>query len=124
MKRTEKIAIVLIVAAALQGPAKACLLACIPRLMKGEGLSLLSSAVYYGSAIAGSFVALGCGLWLYLEAERKDHSKWIWCLFGLLLKLPAVAVFYGYIILETLEKNGKATDLAEATAPEATDPQP
>jgi hypothetical protein len=92
-----------------------CLLHYTPVLMQanGKGLSFLQEVLGFGSALAASLISLVCAGWLYLEAERQNHSKWVWCLLGLLFKLPAVAVFYGFAILETLKKDRNANNGTE-----------
>lgn len=115
MKRIEKLAIVLIVAGLLQGPALWCLLHYSPALLQsgGKGLSLLQEIMGFASAIATSLVSVGCAIWLYLEADRSAYSKWVWCLLGLLFRLPAVAIFYGVAILYTLRTNTDANQQSE-----------
>lgn len=108
MKGIEKIAIVLIVAGALQGPALWVILYFSPSLLQGDHLSHAQEAVGFSSAVATSLVAFVCACWLYLTAKRHGHSKWIWCLVGLLFKLPGVAVFYGFAILERLDGDRNA----------------
>jgi hypothetical protein len=121
MKRIEKVAIVLIVVGTLQGPAMWCLLHYTQVLMQpdGKNLSFLQEILGCGSAVAASLISLVCAGWLYLEAERQNHSKWVWCLLGLLFKLPAVAVFYSFAILETLKKDRNANHASDATSEHA-----
>lgn len=104
MKPVEKFAVVLIAVGALHGPAMWVLLHFTPSLMQGENLSMFEESVGILSSIATSLVDLVCATWLYQAARRHGHSKWIWCLVGLLFKLPGIAIYYGVAILDKMEK--------------------
>jgi drug/metabolite transporter (DMT)-like permease len=116
MKRTEKIAIVLIIGAALQGPASLLLLQYyIPSLLEEGRLSFFQQSLGFAATAARSLVAIACALWLFFEAKRQKQSRWIWCLLGLLFQLPAVAVFYGFAILERLNTPSDANNSIHTT---------
>jgi hypothetical protein len=100
MKNIEKLAIVVAILIILKVIASNAMLWAISHLPTVIGDYRDSTYQIVGTlkSFAEGCISIACAICLYHEAKRNDASPWIWCLFGLTSKLPAVIIFYVYML--------------------------
>jgi hypothetical protein len=81
-----------------------------------EDPSVGSTFLGYVSLAGSSLIAIGCGIWLFKEAQKEKQGKWMWCLLGLLFQLQAIVIFYLYIILQELRLRRTANQAFDTTS--------
>jgi hypothetical protein len=119
MKNIEKLAVFLIVAWVLQAVSTPAVIISMRNIALSEHLDVISRSLGFLSGVGHFLIALVCGVWLFLQGEKERQSKWVWCLFGLLFQLQAIAIFYLYVILQDMRGNKIANQASQTIVAEA-----
>lgn len=114
MKKIEKLAIVLVVAWVFRAVSTPGMLMWMARQQIGH-ISSFAQVLQYAAGLGYWLIAAVCGAWLFVEAQRENQTKWVWCLFGLLFQVQAIAIFYLYLIFQNMKSTGIANQEPEAT---------
>jgi hypothetical protein len=115
MKKIEKLAIVLVVVWILQAVSTPGMFMLMARQQSGD-ISTFAQVLQYAAGLGSWLIAAVCGAWLFVEAQREKQTKWVWCLFGLLFKVQAIAIFYLYLIFQNMKSTGVANQALHATS--------
>jgi len=117
MKKLEKFTIVLIVLWVLQGLSTGLMPFLVGQIINAKdpevitNLKMLAASI---SIINGFGISAACGIWLFLEAKREGHLRWLWCLMGLSFKINAAILFFVWLAFLELRQMRIKTSLPDS----------
>lgn len=106
MKRVEKFVLILSVVTAI----KVCAVPAITMILKqqlatGNPQAYLDATTSLGwlGVFALVFTNLICGLWLLFDSKDEKLSHWVWFLFGIVMGIDSIILFYLYMLLSEIK---------------------
>jgi hypothetical protein len=113
MKRVEKFVLILSIVTAI----KVCAAPVITMILKkqlatGNPQAYVDATTSMGwlGVVVLVFTNLICGLWLLFDSKEEKLSHWVWFLFGIVVGVNSIIVFYLYILLSEIKLKGKRPD--------------